>query len=71
VFFQEAAKMEQGRGIRHSRLPQIRPAELTEQGNVVQRLFTSIFSQVEPVRHAVHAQHLSSSIGNRPFPAFG
>jgi hypothetical protein len=55
--FEQVTEFEQGRRIRYSRLPQVHPAELPEQGNIVQRLFAGFVRQIEPVRQEIHAQH--------------
>ena len=55
VRLQQAAKVQQGSGIRHALAAQVYAAEITECFDVVQRVFASLIGQVEPVGNAVHA----------------
>jgi len=63
---QQAAKLQQGRGIRNALASQVDAHEAAKTGTVVQRFFARLAGQVEPVLHEQHAQHPFKSIGGLP-----
>ena len=55
--FKQVTEVHQGRGIWNPFSPQIDPAELPEDRNIVQRILAGHVAQVEPAGNAVHPQH--------------
>ena len=71
MFLQQVAKVQQGSRVRYALAAEVHIAEVSKSCDVIQRVFAGLVGQIEPVGHAVHAQHSLQRTGRSAVTRFG